>query len=160
MNRKLGEEAFAFYASLGTARSYERVAEQFSVSKRGVVKCAQREDWPARVAEIDRKARLRLEEQAIESLEEMSARHLKLARVIQGKALEALKSMPLNSAMNAVRALSLAIEIERGTRGEPGERDGALVAQVTRQEIHRLLKPAPESNAKGGENAGGDGNDW
>lgn len=159
MNRKLGEEAFAFYASLGTARSYERVAKQFSVSKRGVVKCAQREDWATRIAEIDRKTRVRLEEQAIESLEEMSARHLKLARVIQGKALEALKNTPLTSAMNAVRALSLAIEIERGTRGEPGERDGALIAQVTRQEISRLLKVAPESSEKG-EGAGGDEDDW
>ena len=159
MNRKLGEEAFAYYAGLGTARSYERVAEQFSVSKRGVVKCAQREDWATRIAAIDRKTRVRLEEQAIESLEEMSARHLKLARVIQGKALEALKNTPLTSAMNAVRALSLAIEIERGTRGEPGERDGALIAQVTRQEISRLLKVAPESSEKG-EGAGGDENDW
>ena len=151
MNRKLGEGAFAYYASLGTARSYERVAERFQTTKRAVSKAAKREGWPARVVELDRVARQKLEANAVESIEEMSDRHIKMARVIQSRALETLKSIPLNSAMNAVRALNLAIEIERITRGEPTERQAVSVEEVIRREYSRWLGPAIGGGSDGEE---------
>ncbi len=161
MNRKITEEAFAYYVGLGPGRSYEAVAEHFGVSRRGIVKAAGREGWAERIAEIDRRARRRVDEQAVETLEQMGTRHLKMAQVIQGKALEALKNMPINSAMNAVRALSMAIEIERGARGEAGQGDGALIAETTRHEIRRFLRAVPTGGVPGAEaKSGAADDDW
>ena len=53
----------------------------------------------------------------LESLEGMNLRHLKSLKIIQGKALEALRTMPLSTAMEAVRALDMAIRQERLIRG-------------------------------------------
>ena len=141
MNQKLGEDAFAFYAGLGMGRSYERVAQEFGTSRRTVTKAAKRQNWPERVQEIDRLARVKLEQNAVESLELMNERHLKVAKYIQKKALDTLQSLPLNSAMNAVRALNLAIETERIIRGEPADRNVLSVEQIVKREYARWLDP-------------------
>lgn len=126
---KIPFEAFAYYAQV---RSYEQVAAKFGVTKRAVVKCAKRERWQERLSEVERQAKERVEKKLAETLEAMTERHLRSLRVIQGKALEALRTMTLGTAMDAVRALDLAIRQERVIRGEPGERSeiqtGVLVA--------------------------------
>lgn len=155
MNKKLGEDAFAFYAGLGVGRSYERVAQEFGTSRRTVTKAAKRENWPERVLDIDRQARARLEQNAVESLESMNERHLKVAKYIQSKALDTLKSLPLNSAMNAVRALNLAIEIERLTRGEPTDRTAVSVEEIVKREYARWLAPSDEGTKEHGTGAAG-----
>ena len=140
MKRKLGPDAFAFYAQLGPTRSYGAVAERFEVSKQTVVRAARRENWQGRLTEIEAKARERTDESAAESIEEMNQRHTKFLRAIQARALEALKSMPLSSAMEAVRALELTIKHERLINGEPSERAELSVEDVTREEIATCLK--------------------
>ena len=152
MNQKLGEDAFAFYAGLGMSRSYELVAQQFKVSRRTVTKAAKRQHWPERVLDIDRQARVKLEQNAVETLESMNERHLGFAKYIQRKALDTLKSIPLNSAMNAVRALSLAIETERLIRGEPTDRSVMSVEDIVKREYARWLEPA-EGGGDGQANA-------
>ena len=117
MNRKIPPDAFTFDASLGPKRSYQAVAEHFSVSKRAVTGVADREKWQERLMEIERKARDKADEKVLESLEQMNERHLKVLRFIQGKAIETLKSMPLESAMDAVRAFGLTLDKERTIRG-------------------------------------------
>ncbi len=47
--------------------------------------------------------------------------------------------MALASAMDAVRALDMALKQERVIRGEPGERTAMTIAETTRDEIQRLL---------------------
>jgi len=116
---KLGPDAFACYV---TTRSYEAVAKKFGVSKRTVVRSAKRGDWQRRLEAVEKEARERVEKKLVETIEAMDTRHLKSLRVIQGKSLEALRAMPIDSAMDAVRALDLAIRQERVIRGEPGER--------------------------------------
>ncbi|MHC4946472.1 MAG: hypothetical protein ACYTG7_25965 [Planctomycetota bacterium] len=74
-----------------------------------------------------------------ETLEQMSERHIKVCKLIQGKALEALKSMPLSTAMEAVRALDLAIKQERLIRGEPTDRSAVNIEDVIRREYDRWL---------------------
>ncbi len=61
----------------------------------------------------------------------MNERHLKTLRLIQRKALEALASMPLGTAMEAVRALDISIAKERLVRGEPSDRTGVALHVVT-----------------------------
>ena len=133
MSKKLPpEEAFTLYVSLGDDRSYQKVARKYGASKRSVAKRAAKDNWQARLEEIRRKAWQETDRKAAESVDAMNQRHLKFMRAIQGKALEALKSMPLDTGMNAIRALDLAVRGERLIRGEPSERTGGELTVVVR----------------------------
>ena len=94
MNKKLGTDAFAYYWSLGSDRSYQAVADKYGVSKRAVVSVGKAENWQQRIADMERKAHEAVEKKMVETLEQMSERHIRVCKLIQGKALEALKSMP------------------------------------------------------------------
>jgi len=144
--RKIPEDAFYYYVSLGPQASYEEVAKRYGVTKRAVVRVGAKERWQERAADLENEARARSRERAIESLEAMNERHLKSVRVVQARAIEALRAMPLDTAMGAVRALDLAIKQERAIRGEPAE-GGADLEAVIRREYERWMKPdAPEED--------------
>jgi len=149
MNRKIPPDAFSFYFSLGTGRSYQAVAEHYEVSKRAVSNMAEREGWQARLAELERKARDRVDEKAVETLEDMNSRHLKVLRFIQNKAIEALKATPIESAMDAVRAYGMTLDKERTIRGEPSDRTQVDLAEITREEMRRLLRVVPSEASQG-----------
>ena len=148
MSAKIPPDALQFYLSLGPGRSYEAVAQKYGVTKRGVVKHAQKENWQARILEIERKARHSSEQKAVESMEMMNDRHLKSLRVVQGKALETLKAMPLNTAMEAVRALDLGIRQERVVRGGPGDRTATTVEERIRSEYENWLLPQEDDDTQ------------
>lgn len=104
-----------------------------------MTKRAARDRWQEKVGEIERQAHDSAEKKAVESIEAMSLRHLRSLKVVQGKALEALRSMPLESAMEAVRALDMAIRQERLVRGEPSDRTAISVEDVIRREYARWM---------------------
>ena len=139
MSRKIPADAFAFYVSLGSGRSYQAVAHNFDVSKQAITKLAIRERWQKRIDEIETTARARSETKAIETLEAMNERHMRTLQVIQRKALETLKAMPLTSAMDAVRALDMSIAKERLVRGEPSDRTAVSIEDVIRQEYESWM---------------------
>lgn len=141
---KIPATALEFYISLGPQRSYQAVAKHFGVNTRSVAKRAKKEEWQRRVAEIEAKARQVSEQRAQETLEEMNTRHLKSVRVIQAKALEALRSLPLASGMDAVRALDMALKHERLVRGEPSERTAVTVEDTIKREYSRWLTAVGE----------------
>lgn len=89
-----------------------------------------------------------VDKKAVETLEQMSERHLKVCKLIQRKALEALRSMPLTTAMEAVKALNLTIKQERLVRGEPTDRT-ASVEEVIKREYERWLTNDNPDDAKG-----------
>ena len=141
MRRKIPLEAYSVYLGLGPARSYEAVAQRYKVSKRAVQNLAGKEGWQAKVAAADEQARARAVEKAQESIEEMNDRHLKTVQLIQKKALEALRETALGDAMDAVRALSLAVRDERLIRGEPTDRSAVNVEEIIKREYARWLVP-------------------
>ncbi len=145
MSGKLPHSAFEFYFGLGPSRSYQSVADRFGVTKRAVTKHAANEQWQTRLAKLEEKARLSAEQKALETLDAMNERHLKSLRVIQGKALETLRNMPISSAMEAVRSLDLAIKQERVIRGEPGDRSAVCVEDVIKREYTRWLNVESEN---------------
>ena len=147
MSGKIPPDALEYYLALGSDRSYQKVADHYRVSKRAVTKHAARDCWQDKLIEFERKAREGAEKRALESLEGMNLRHLKSLKIIQGKALEALRSMPLATAMEAVRALEMAIRQERLIRGEPSERTAVSVEEVIRREYERWMTPEEESDA-------------
>ena len=149
--RKIPQDAFTFYLSLGRERSYQRVAEHYGATKRAVAMVAARERWQERAAELERKAQEKVNEKAQESIEEMNERHLKLARVVQAKALEALKRYPLETALQAVRggARLIATNPDRTCPTEDGEIPDcagmiAAVEAVTGAQVDIIVgKPSP-----------------
>ena len=141
MSRKLPPNAFAYYLELGVGRSYEAVAKQFGCSKRTVTNHARTDGWQERLAEAERARTKKAEEKAVETLDAMDDRQLKVLRFIQVKSIEALKSMPLDSAMDAVKAFTLSIEKERLIRGKPSERTAIDIEKKIREEHERWLVP-------------------
>ena len=139
---KIPTDAFDYYFSLGPGRSYQAVAGKFGVSKRAVTKCADREGWQQRLRDLERKARERSDDKIVESIDAMNSRHLKIWQVVQGRALEALKTYSLQDAMAAVRALDLSLKGERVVRGEPNERGELSVEAIIKREYAAWMKPA------------------
>lgn len=139
MNRKVPSNAFEHYFSLGPARSYQAVAERYSVTKQAITKVAARERWAERLAGLENEARQRSTDKAVESLDEMNDRHLKILRAVQAKAIEGLRSMPVSTARDILRALELVMRQERVIRGQPGERGELSLEEITRREIQTLL---------------------
>lgn len=146
-NRLPPAEALAFYLGLGANRSYEAVAQKFGVSKQAVVKLALKERWQDRLQVVEQQAHQSVERAAAESLEAMNERHLQTLRVIQRKSLEALKTMPLNTAMEAVRALDMALTKERLIRGEPSDRSAISVETAIRQEFEQWMTTDEDQEA-------------
>jgi len=142
MTGKLGFDAFEYYFALGTDRSYQAVADHYGVSKRAVTKKAVKENWQQCVAKREQKARDAVEKKAVETLEQMSDRHIKVCKLIQRKALEALQSMPLTTAMEAIKSLDLSIKQERLIRGEPTDRSAVSVEETIKREYERWLRGA------------------
>ncbi|MFO1077985.1 MAG: hypothetical protein U1E73_09725 [Planctomycetota bacterium] len=125
--------------SLGPDRSYQAVADRLGVSKRAVTDRAAKERWKEKADQIEAKARQGAEQRMVETLEEMNIRHLKSLRLVQARAIEALRGMTLESAMDAVRALDIAVRQERLIRGEPSERAAVQVEEVIRREYSRWM---------------------
>jgi len=124
MAGKIPSDAFEYYVSLGNRRSYRAVSHRYGVSKRSITKFARKDNWSNRLEAIEQKAREATEVRAAESIAGLNSRHLKSIRAIQGKALAALKEMPLKSAYDAVRSIDLGIKLERSLLGigdEPAE---------------------------------------
>jgi transposase-like protein len=134
--KRIPPESFSYYVSLGPGRSYAKVAEHFGVHRRSLVRFAKKHDWQRRLMAAEAKAQQRGDDAAVDALTEMSERHLKVCRAVQGKALEALRSMPLTSATAAVRALDMSLRNERLILGEPSERTSLTLEDAIKKEFH------------------------
>ena len=136
--RKLPTDSFEFYLSLGMGRSYQAVADRYSVSKQAVTNRASKEGWQERIAELERIAREQFEADARSEMKAVRERQLKAARALQGKALEMLRDLPAEKAIKAASALNVGWKHELLLLGEPTER-AASVEDVTRREVRELL---------------------
>ena len=144
MKRKLPAEAFDFYVGLGIGRSYQAVADHFSVSKGAVTALAKRDAWQDRLAKIEAEARSKSNQKAVETLEQVNDRHLRIARSLQAKALEALRNLSLEDARDVIRALDLGVKQERLILGEPTDRQAQTVEEIVERESKRWLRVVTE----------------
>ena len=142
--KKIPPEAFDFYVSLGPSRSYEAVADRFSVSKRSVTRHALKDGWQERLRTIETKARESSDQKTQETLEAIRTRHLKGLRFLQAKALEVLKNASIETASDAARVLTTALKEERVIIGEPSERTAVTIEDVIKREYARWMVPDEE----------------
>ena len=138
MNR-LPPEAFSYYVELGPDRSYEAVAQKYGVSKATVVRHAERDRWQERLREAERAAREAANKKAVDTLQEVKDRQLQEARILERRALEALKTLPPEKATKAATMLQIAWRHELLLLGEPTERSELSVEEITKREIATLL---------------------
>jgi len=151
----LPTDAFSQYLAMGPERSYEALARRLGVTKRTVTRTATKERWQERIVKIEQQARERADEAAIETLQAINARHLKMLRAIQGKALQALQALPLATGMDAVRSIEIAIKQERLILGEPSERNAVSFEEAARREFERWMKPVADAGDGEGEDDDG-----
>jgi hypothetical protein len=124
---KLPQDAFDYFFALGPSRSHAAVAKHFGVSRKTVARRADDDSWERRVLELERKAREASEKKALETIEQLNERHLKVLKVLQGKALEALRSLAMDKPSDVIRALEVSIRQERAIRGIGDEGVGVQV---------------------------------
>jgi hypothetical protein len=154
MAKKLPPDAFDHYFSLGPQRSYQALAVHFGASKRAVTALAKREQWQERIQDLERKAREASDKKKLESLEERNERHLTALRFIQARAIEALKKMPIDAAMDAVRAYNMSLRDERVILGDPTDRTALTVEDTIKREYERWMVSAEPQDGNGSEREG------
>ena len=132
-------DAFAYYVALGPERSYGAVAAHYGASQRAVQKTATREKWTARLESIETAVQTETADLLKETLVEMRSRHLKTLRVVHTRAVEALRDRRFDSAMEGVRALDIAVKLERLIAGEASTRADLVVRELRRREEDQLL---------------------
>ena len=150
-------DAFDHYVGLGPSRSYAAVARRYGVSKGAITRRAKRDDWQTRLVRIETEARDRAEEQSIESLKSVHARHLRTLRAIQGRALQAIASLPMTTAGEAARTMLAAMAQERGIYDVPGGPEPTIIQVVTGVPERASIEepkalPAPPRNGHGTRN--------
>ena len=149
MNRKLPSDAFTYYVSLGPTRSYQAVADHFNVHKKTVTRTAKTEQWQDQLASVEAKAREGTQRKLVETLEQVNERHLKMLRAVQARALETLRSMPIKTATDAVRALHDSIKNERLVLGEPNDRTAVSVEEAIKREYSRWMSDEEDDELDG-----------
>ena len=159
MARKLPADAFDYYFSLGPQRSYQSVAEKHGVSKRAVTALAKRERWQERIKDLEAKARESSDKKKLETLEERNERHLTALRFIQARAIEALKKMPIEAAMDAVRAYNLSLRDERVILGDPTDRTAVSIEDTIKREYERWMVHDDAASDAGTKEEVDDGNE-
>lgn len=131
--------AYEDYLALGEERSYRALAEQLGVSRTAIVNRAKKEKWQERIAALEREARRLMEEQAVNEMKAVRARHLKEARFLQARALQVLRDQPPERGIRAATALAAAWKHELLLLGEPTERS-ANVEELIKRETQELLR--------------------
>ncbi len=154
--KRLSPDAFSYYVELGPTRSYEAVANNYGVSKQTVVSRAAKEGWQDRLREAEAKAREAANRKAVDTLQEVKDRQLQEARILERRALEALKALPPEKAAKAASMLQIAWRHELLLLGEPTERAELSVEEVTKREIQTLLRRV---EVDAGEDADGEEDD-
>jgi ATPase subunit of ABC transporter with duplicated ATPase domains len=148
---RIPEGAFEDYLALGAERSYQTLAERYGVSKTAIVKRAKKERWQERIAELERKAQQRVEAKAVDQMEAVRERHLKEARFLQARAVQALKDLPPERGVRAAAALNIAWKHELLLLGEPTERQASVEELIKRETRDLLMVEGSDRGANGTE---------
>lgn len=147
------EAAFQWYVSQGAARSLRETARKFGCNKRTMQKISERHHWQEKLRVIEGEVRERVTEKTKSDLTEVAERHLKLARAIQTRGIQALQKLEFNTAWHASKAIEMAAKLERLVLGEATERNGESVQEATRREVETLLTEETTECADGEQDA-------
>jgi hypothetical protein len=151
---RMPSDSFERFVALGPGRSYAKLAAALGTSKRSVVARASKEGWSGRLARIEAEARQQHDARAAEDLRAINERHLKMVRAVQGRAIEALRTMPMGNAVAAARALDVAVKLERVILGiarqdEEAAEDGRALAPSQADALMAAARGVADRRARG-----------
>lgn len=147
MSLHLDDEAmFREYVAQGSGRSYANVAAKFDTTKRRIVRVSKRGNWLARLAVIERDAKVEADRRLTESRAEVDERHLRMIRAIASRGLQGLQAHQFDNARDSARAVEAAVKLERTVLGQPNEHLDVTVQEVTRRELDHFLTTEDEDN--------------
>lgn len=133
-DRQKGEPPRAYsalvrYLQMGPERSYAKMVKEYNYNEASLYRWAKKHGWPNRTAAYDEYMNREIMVRLQAGLADMCERHVKEAQMLQGKAIEKLRSLAPSdlSASDISRFLDTAVKIERQSRGI---NDGANI-QVT-----------------------------
>ena len=142
MKKKIPPDAYAMYLAQGPGRSYAAVAKVLGVTKRAVAFRAERDNWQKKLQADEAIAREKSEKAAAENIQTVREQDLKVVRFGKGRCVEALKTLPIDSATDAIKSYMLLVKMDRELRGEP-EANASRLEEITREEIRTLLTTRP-----------------
>lgn len=87
-------EAFSIYRDMVNGRSLLEVSKRLKKSRTLIDRWRAKWDWPERARAYDNELEREAKAQAVKELRDMTDRHIKIAKELQRKALEALKDLP------------------------------------------------------------------
>lgn len=140
MSARIPDDAFEVYVGMGSARSYQALADKFGVDKRSIVRLATREKWSERLAQINQEVRSATDKRLATEIHAVRERHLQQSRFVQGILLKGMKEATPREAARMTTALSQAWKHELLVLGEPTEHHAATVEEITIREMRTLLK--------------------
>lgn len=146
--RPISEDAFYIYLNLGSKRTIGAVAEKMSCDKATVYRHAKAEGWDDKIDAMEREANEVSRLKLFKEVQEMNERHISMYQMLQTRALKALKEMPIRTAMDAARALDIAIRGERLARGEPTKIEEYSVEERVRLQYKRWVGEAELEEAE------------
>jgi hypothetical protein len=120
IEKQIHLDAFNYWYML-PKRSNGPVAKKFGVTETSVRKWRHKLNWDARALKRDKALKEKEDKQAVESIADMNARHVKEYKMLQGKALERLTRARIEKDRDAITALDTGIKGERMAKGEPTE---------------------------------------
>lgn len=130
-------EAFVVYRDLGSERSLRLVSERLGKNSSYIESLSVQHNWVNRAAAWDAELDAKARRAQIAEVKQMRKRHAGFAVSMQGKAMDALKSLPKDElkAADISRMMEVATKIERIARGDVGEvieeREGEPMQTVT-----------------------------
>lgn len=109
----MGSELFAKFVALGPGRTFAKLAKQCGMTISEVAGIAREEDWLGQCEKIDEQALKLVEQQAVQTVADVTIRHLQTGKALQEKAMEFLASFPMTRHTDALKALQLGVQMER-----------------------------------------------
>ena len=120
IEKQIHLDAFEIWFTM-PKRSYGKVSKKLSISETSIRKWSHAFKWEQRATKRTEASKNKADKQAIETITDMNARHLKEYKLLQGKGLEKLRAGRIEKDRDAITALDTGIKGERTIRGEPTE---------------------------------------
>lgn len=144
-------EAFSIYRDMGEKRTIVAVVKRLEKSRSLIDRWKDRWEWTERVRAYDNDLEKEARAKAIKDRKDMTERHIGIAMQFQKKALEALKSLPVEdmSAKDIKEFIKMATDLERLNRTleEESKRESSNSETLADSIISAYQKRKEEDNA-------------
>lgn len=149
--RKLpaGAEPFEFFVSLGSERSFKKVADRWDVDAAQVTRRAQRERWLERLQQqVEPQVQAKAMEAIVTTLAEFRVKQVQVGAELVRRGLEALERLQIVETKDALAAVKLGAELQSRAFDAPAKKVEISVEHTLRERFERFIENAPTPTQK------------